>query len=129
MAYTRTNYGTGYYIYDQFVPGTPLSHPIQSWNESVVPDQEYSISISRSGTDIAPKTGTKEASGKLKVPATGSVTAVVLKDKATIRALSFSISRDQAPAFEKSSSESHMGWRDQPSIDVPLLFSMERHPL
>ena len=43
MAYTRTHYGTGYYIYDQFVPGTPLSHPIQSWNESTVPEKMCSI--------------------------------------------------------------------------------------
>src|SRR4051812_17498219 len=31
MAYSRTRYGTGYYIYHRFVPGTPLSHPLQSW--------------------------------------------------------------------------------------------------
>src|SRR5687768_5055360 len=29
MAYTRTCYGTGYYIYHQFVEGTPLSKPIK----------------------------------------------------------------------------------------------------
>ena len=55
MAYTRTHYGTGYYIYDQFVPGTRLSRPIQSWNENVVPDQEVLDLIARSGTDIAPQ--------------------------------------------------------------------------
>ena len=27
MAYTRTHYGTGYYIYDQFVPGNPVIAP------------------------------------------------------------------------------------------------------
>src|SRR5829696_3416089 len=27
MAYSRTRYGTGYYIYHQFVPGIPLSQP------------------------------------------------------------------------------------------------------
>ena len=43
MAYSRTHYGTGYYIYDQFVPGTPLSHPLQSWNEDVIPDADVLI--------------------------------------------------------------------------------------
>ncbi len=33
MAYSRTFYGTGYYIYQQFVGGAKLSRPITSWNE------------------------------------------------------------------------------------------------
>ena len=73
MAYTRTHYGTGYYIYVQFVPGTPMSHPIESWSESAAanPDQHDSGQyedvldlISKSGSDIAPTTGTHQASGK-----------------------------------------------------------------
>jgi hypothetical protein len=43
MAYTRTHYGTGYYIYDRFVPGTPLSHPLGSWNANLAPIRTYSI--------------------------------------------------------------------------------------
>jgi hypothetical protein len=43
MAYTRTHYGTGYYIYDQFVPGTPLSRPLQSWNKASFPTRMCSI--------------------------------------------------------------------------------------
>ena len=120
MAYTRTHYGTGYYIYDQFVPGTPLSHPIQSWNDSVVPDKDVLDLISSSGSDIAPKTGAREASGKVNVPASGAVTAVDLKGKATIRALSFSISRDQAKAFENVHLRVTWDGRPQPSIDAPI---------
>jgi Protein of unknown function (DUF2961) len=119
MAYSRTHYGTGYYIYDQFVPGTPLSQPLRSWDESMVPDRDVLDLISRSGTDIAPKTATK-ASGKVNVPASGSVTAMDLKGKATIRALSFSVSRDQAPAFESLRLRVTWDGRPQPSIDVPI---------
>src|SRR5438270_534525 len=32
MAYSRTFYGTGYYIYHQFVPGAPLSQSIRAWD-------------------------------------------------------------------------------------------------
>ena len=32
MAYSRTHYGTGYYIYHQFVPGARLSRPIRAWD-------------------------------------------------------------------------------------------------
>ncbi len=37
MAYSRTFYGTGYYIYHQFVDGTPLSQPIESWDGATPP--------------------------------------------------------------------------------------------
>ena len=120
MAYTRTNHGTGYYIYDQFVPGTPLSHPIQSWNESVVPDQDVLDLISRAGTDIAPKTGVREANGMLNVPAAGSVPVVLLKGRETVRALTFSIPRDQANAFKNVRLRITWDGRQQPSIDAPI---------
>jgi hypothetical protein len=120
MAYTRTHYGTGYYIFDQFVPGTPLSRPIKSWNESVVPDQDVLDLISKAGTDIAPASGTKEAKGKISVPAAGTVTAVSLKGKETIRALTFSIPRDQALAFKDVRLRVTWDGRQQPSIDVPI---------
>jgi hypothetical protein len=119
MAYTRTHYGTGYYIYDQFVPGTRLSRPIQSWNESVVPDHGVLDLIAKSGTDISPQ-GAKESSGKVNVPASGAVKAVDLKGKATIRLLSFSIPRDQAAAFKSVRLRVTWDGRPQPSIDAPI---------
>ena len=32
LAYSRTRYGTGYYIYHQFMRGAKLSKPIRSWS-------------------------------------------------------------------------------------------------
>jgi Protein of unknown function (DUF2961) len=120
MAYTRTHYGTGYYIYDQFVPGTALSHPIQSWNESVVPDQDVLDLIGKAGTDIAPTTDAQQAKGSISVPASGAVTAVNLKGKETIRALTFSIPRDQALDFKDVHLRVTWDGRQQPSIDAPI---------
>ncbi|HXF10849.1 MAG TPA: hypothetical protein VN625_08700, partial [Desulfuromonadaceae bacterium] len=37
MGYSRTRYGTGYYIYHQFVPGTPLSQPLRAWDGRTPP--------------------------------------------------------------------------------------------
>src|SRR2546421_4102984 len=37
MAYSRTRYGTGYYIYHQFVPGTKLSQPVKAWDGKTPP--------------------------------------------------------------------------------------------
>jgi Protein of unknown function (DUF2961) len=119
MAYTRTHYGTGYYIYDQFVPGTRLSRPIQSWNESVVPGQDVLDLIAKSGTDISPR-GAKEVRGQVNVPASGAVTTVDLKGKATIRLLGFSIPRDQAAAFKSVHLRVTWDGRPQPSIDAPI---------
>jgi hypothetical protein len=32
LGYSRTHYGTGYFIYHQFVPGIRLSQPIRTWD-------------------------------------------------------------------------------------------------
>ena len=120
MAYSRTHYGTGYYIYDQFVPGTPLSHPLQSWNESVIPSSDVLDLLSRSGTDIAPTTGTQQLFGKVDIPKGGAVTAVRLKGKGAIRALSFSIPSEQATAFENAHLRITWDGRAQPSVDAPI---------
>ena len=38
LAYSRTFYGTGYYIYHQFVPGLPLSRPLIAWDGKTPPE-------------------------------------------------------------------------------------------
>jgi hypothetical protein len=124
MAYTRTHYGTGYYIYDQFVPGTSLSHPIESWSTNPAPDPEEFKDvldlISKSGSDIAPTRGAHEVSGKLIAPANGSVTVADFKGPQTIRALVFSIPRDQAAAFKNVHLRITWDKRAQPSIEAPI---------
>jgi hypothetical protein len=124
MAYTRTHYGTGYYIYDQFVPGTPLSHPIQSWSENAAPDADETKAvldlISKSGSDIAPTAGAHKANGKLDVPATGSITVADIRGRQAIRALTFSIPRGEALAFKNVHLRITWDGRAQPSIDAPI---------
>ena len=120
MAYTRTRYGTGYYIYNQFVPGTELSHPLKSWDESKVPGQDVLDLISKAGTDISPKSGYKQAGGTLNVPASGSILAANLKGKATVRSLSFSIPADEAAAFTNVHLRITWDGRKDPSVDAPI---------
>jgi hypothetical protein len=120
MAYSRTHYGTGYYIYDQFVPGIPLSHPLKSWNESAAPDQDVLNLISQSGTDIAPAIGTKQSSGTVNMPAVGATRVLELQGQGTVRALSFSIPRGQALAFQNVHLRITWDGRSQPSIDAPI---------
>jgi len=120
MAYSRTHYGTGYYIYDQFVPGVPLSHQIHAWNESTIPDRDVLDLISRSGTDIAPTEGTMQATGKINIPKSGSIVVANLKGRAAIRVLRFSIAREQASAFENVHLRVTWDGRARPSIDAPI---------
>jgi hypothetical protein len=120
MAYSRTHYGTGYFIYDRFVPGTPLSHPIRSWDESTFPAQDVLDLISRSGTAIAPKTGCKLVSGAIDLPARGAITIASLKGKAAVRALEFSIPRAEALDFENIHLRITWDGRTIPSVDAPI---------
>lgn len=120
MAYTRTHYGTGYYIYDRFVPGTPLSHSLRAWKETDVPAQDVLDLISRSGTDIAPRTGSKQLSGLTGLLAHRDLTLAHLKGKAAIRFLEFSIPREEASAFENIHLRVTWDGRRDPSIDAPV---------
>jgi hypothetical protein len=118
MAYSRTFYGTGYYIYHQFVEGAKLSQPIKSWTETA-PDPDVLQLISRAGTDIAPA-GT-EHTGHLDLPATR--TTSLWSDThgpRMLRALELSVPRDKALAF--SNARLRITWdnRAEPSIDTPI---------
>ena len=48
---------TGYYIYHQFVDGTPLSRPIESWDGETPPSSDVLELVGRAGSDIAPPAG------------------------------------------------------------------------
>ena len=120
LAYGRTKYGTGYYIYDQFVPGTPLSHPITNWTENDVPAKDVLDLLRKAGTDIAPIEGTTQLHGTATVTPGSVVTIADLKGKSTLRALSFSIPEDQAMSFEHLHLRITWDGRAQPSVDVPI---------
>ncbi len=120
MAYTRTHYGTGYYIYDQFVPGMPLSHPLRSWNEKVTSDQDVLDLISKSGTGIAPIQGCKRETGQIDLPGDAQVTVTRLNRGAVIRAIEFSIPQDQALAFQNAHLRLTWDGRSEPSVDAPI---------
>ena len=58
MAYSRTRYGTGYYIYHLYDPSAPLSQPIRSWDATTPPAPDVLDLLNRAGTDLAPHAGT-----------------------------------------------------------------------
>src|SRR5690242_9753487 len=58
MMYERTFYGTGYYIFHQYLDGIALSHPVAPWSTAERPPADVLALLSRAGEDIAPKPGT-----------------------------------------------------------------------
>lgn len=124
MGYSRTFYGTGYYIYHQFAGGTKISQRITAWDGSTPPDADVLKLIERAGSDIAPQPGTggiREEQGTFEVPARGSATVWSAYRGATmIRALEFSVPRDKALAFSNVRLRVTWDGRHEPSIDVPI---------
>lgn len=123
MAYSRTFYGTGYYIYHQYMRGAKLSQPIVSWDGKTPPPRDVLDLVARAGQDIAPRPGTagvKGDAGALDLPASGW--APVWKSPrapATIRLLEFSVPREHAQAFSRARLRVTWDNRPEPSIDAP----------
>jgi hypothetical protein len=129
MAYERTHYGTGYYIFHRYVKGMPLSQPLQSWNTQTPPDQEVLDLISRAGSDLVPKPRTpegekiaiREEAGEVKLTGPGPHGVVTITQApSTLRALEFSVPREHAIAFGRVRLRITWDDRPHPSIDAPV---------
>ncbi len=119
IAYSRTRYGTGYYIYSLFANEEQLSRPLQSWNIDQKPDQDVLDLIGRSGTDIAPKDiATKN--GKIKLNAEKVQIAFIKKASSVVRAFKLSLPMDKAPDLERLNLRVTWDEARYPSIDAPL---------
>jgi hypothetical protein len=129
MAYSRTRYGTGYYIYHQYVRGAKLSRPLRAWDGKTPPDEDVRNLIARAGSDLVPrpatpegkKAGIQEKSGSLTLPARQAVTVVRLTDApAMLRALELNVPKESAVAFSRARLRVTWDERKHPSIDAPV---------
>jgi hypothetical protein len=125
MAYSRTHYGTGYYIYHRYVRGAKLSRPLRAWDGKTPPDDDVLKLIARAGSNLAPQLGTKAGvgtvSGVLNLPAKEAVTLSRLTQApAQLRALDLSVPRASAVAFSRARLRITWDDRKQPSIDAPV---------
>jgi hypothetical protein len=124
IAYSRTFYGTGYFIYQQFVNGTALSRPLVSWDGKTPPDPAIATLISSAGTDIAPAAGTAdvlETHGRVDLPPHDTVRVWDrTQGPSTLRALEFSVPRERALALSNAHLRVFWDGRAQPSIDTPV---------
>ena len=129
MAYSRTHYGTGYYIYHQYVPGANLSHPLQAWDGTTPPDDDVLTLIGRAGSDLVPRpdspramrAGVREEVGKVTLPARKAVTLIRLtRAPAMLRSLELDVPKESAVAFSRARLQVTWDDREQPSIDAPV---------
>jgi hypothetical protein len=129
MAYSRTHYGTGYYIYHQYVSGIPLSRPLRAWDGRTPPDADVLQLIDRAGTDLGPrpdtpegqKAGVRAETGQQTLPAKEAVTLVRLNQApAMLRALELSVPKESAQAFGRARLRITWDDRPDPSIDAPV---------
>jgi hypothetical protein len=130
IAYSRTHYGTGYYIYQQFVPGTPISHPLQAW-DGQTPPQDVLDLVNRAGSDIAPQVGAANGSNAA-VTQIGGTVPTLHRDETQVldtvrpghasmlRVLEFSAPRSEAVDF--GNAHLRVTWDDaaHASIDAPI---------
>jgi hypothetical protein len=122
FAYSRTFYGTGYYIYHLFPSGIEhVSRPIRSWDRTP-PEPAVLELINRSGTDIAPRgEGVETHTRRLSLQPHDTTTIAELRDApAMVRALKFKVSRDRAYEFGKCRLRVTWDRRWHASIDAPI---------
>ncbi|TAN09946.1 MAG: DUF2961 domain-containing protein [Chitinophagaceae bacterium] len=119
IAYSRTHYGTGYYIYDLYANNN-LSEPVRSWNIKTVPDRDVLQLINKSGTDIAPK-NIKRISGKLKPNKKGKLLLANIQSPfSVIRAFKLTLPLKKAIDLERLRIVVTWDHAKYPSIDAPL---------
>jgi hypothetical protein len=117
MAYSRTFYGTGYYIYHQFVKGAPLSQPVKAWDGETPPARDV-LDLIESGPRER-VAGVPRVSGKVDVPAAGRAAVWSRAGGGVIRELEFAVPRDRALAFSRARLRITWDGRQEPSVDTP----------
>lgn len=129
MAYSRTHYGTGYYIYHLYDRSAPLSRVIRSWDFQTPPDASLGELLRRSGNAPIPSPGSatsaamglKEKSGQARLAANESITLAKLSSApAQIRAIRFSVATNDAIEFGRARLRITWDGRKDASVDAPV---------
>lgn len=121
IAYSRTFYGTGYFIIHKFSPGMEnISRPLKSWDRQP-PERAVLELINKAGTNIAPIDNTSLYSGEQRLNEYEKVNMTTLsKAPSMIRALQFIIPKEKAYDFGKSRLKITWDNRSQASVDAPI---------
>jgi hypothetical protein len=120
MAYSRTRYGTGYYIYQQFLPGMKLSKPIAAWDGKSPPGADIEQLLLWSANDL--RVGMLKMEATLPIPAgeRANLNFATLFGGGMIRTIELRLPR--SAALDASHLRLKISWdgRAEPSVDGPL---------
>jgi hypothetical protein len=100
IAYSRTRYGTGYYIYHLYANEESLSQPIKAWDINDAPGKDVVELIHRAGTDIAPQNISKKT-GKVRLDQQKVLIANINSSPSVIRAFKLTLPLDKAIELER----------------------------
>jgi len=119
IAYSRTHYGAGYYIYDLYANEDNLSKPIRSWSFDNIPDRDVLDLINKSGTDIAPE-NIKKKIANIKLDKERLTLLSIRSSSSVIRAVKLTLPMDKVMNLERV--RLVITWDDSPypSVDAPL---------
>ena len=120
MAYSRTRYGTGYYIYDQFLPGAKLSQPIKAWDQKP-PDADVVKLLTTSAYELAAGgPGLDLPGGKGALPE--GATHLQFTQTVGGEIHSIEIRAPRADALDLAHVRLQIFWdgRREPSVDAPI---------
>ncbi len=129
MMYSRTHYGTGYYIYHQFAPRTPLSQPLKSWDGRRPPDTDVLDLIRRAGADPWLESRKQSSTrmmgqvvhGTVNLAAGSAITLAHLdRAPSMITALELSAPRKDAVALGRGRLRITWDGAAHPSVDAPI---------
>ncbi len=118
IAYERTFYGTGYYIYHLFSSDKNLSQPLKTWSVNNRPDPEVLALLNKSGTDIAPQNIAKIE--KTVTLDRETVTLAEINEPGVIRAVKITLPLDEALDLERIRLRATWDNAEHPSVDAPL---------
>jgi hypothetical protein len=123
LAYGRTHYGTGYYIYHSFPEGADnLSQPLSAWDGMTPPDDDVLDLLRSAGSDIAPRGDDVSVhDGRVDVAPGEEVLVTELGGgPSMLRALKLTAPRDRAVALGRAWLRVRWDDRVAPSIDAPI---------
>jgi hypothetical protein len=124
LAYSRTRYGTGYYIWHQFAPGTKLSQPVKAWDGKTPPDGDVLELLDKSGTDIVPDDAAGAGGTVMErvsfAPGQRERFLPVLRGSGMVREIQISVPREDAIKLARLRLVAYWDERRDASIDVPV---------
>jgi hypothetical protein len=120
MGYSRTCYGTGYYIYQQYVPGARLSRPIAGWDFKTPPGKGIAELLGRAGEDLSPADCARhEGAGDLE--GHGAKVLVEMRGGAgNVRKIALSAPKGAATALARVRLRMTWDGRKEASVDAPV---------